>query len=88
VSSAAEQQQYLHHLLCLQQFVSNHCQSMHSTVVRPDCQVRGCEEGAEERENESNNSKPNQNHWGAAMHTAAGREGSIAINRKQHSTLH
>ena len=37
------------------------------------------------RENDSNNSKPNQNHWGAAMHTAAATALSIAINRKQPS---
>jgi hypothetical protein len=46
------------------------------------------EEGTARRVMDSRNSKPNQNHSGAAMHTAAARERSISINRKQRSTLH
>jgi hypothetical protein len=38
--------------------------------------------------NHSRSIKPNQNHSGAAMHTAAAEELSIAINRKEQSTLH
>jgi len=46
--------------------------------------ARDCrrEEGAEGRENDSSNSKPNQNHCSAAMDTAAAEALSIAINKK------
>jgi len=41
-------------------------------------------EGTAGRENENHNSKTNQNHWGAAMHTGAAKESSMTINRKWH----
>ena len=50
--------------------------------------VSAVEKRAAGRKNDSNNNKPNQNHDGAAMHTAAAVEESIAINWNQQSALH
>ena len=41
------------------------------------------EEGATRRVNDRSSNKPNQNHDGAAMHTVAAVEESIAINWNQ-----